>query len=196
MQAPAGRIGARPISNDQQLQMNVETQGRLTTPEQFGNIVLRANPDGSVLRVRDVARVEMGAQNEDVETRINGAPGVGVAIYLSPQANAVDTSRLVTATLDRLERNFPAGMKGTIVYDFTVFVNDTIHEVLRTLAQAFVLVVIVVFFFLGNLRATVIPAVAVPVSLHRHLRRAPRHGILRQHRVASGDGARHRHRRR
>ncbi len=165
VQAPAGRIGARPISNDQQLQMNVETQGRLTTPEQFGNIVLRANPDGSVLRVRDVARVEMGAQNDDVETRINGAPGVGVAIYLSPQANAVDTSRLVTATLDRLEHNFPAGMKGTIVYDSTVFVNDTIHEVLRTLAQAFVLVVIVVFFFLGNLRATVIPAVAVPVSL-------------------------------
>ena len=95
VQAPVGRIGARPVSNDQQFQMNVQTQGRLTTPEQFGNIVLRANPDGSVLRVRDVARVEMGAQNEDTETRINGRPAVGIALYLAPDANAVQTATLV-----------------------------------------------------------------------------------------------------
>ncbi len=165
VQAPVGRIGARPISNDQQLQMNVQTQGQLTTPEQFGKIVLRANPDGSVLRLSDVARVEMGAQNEDVETRINGAPGVGIALYLSPDANAVQTSTLATAQLARLQTRFPAGLKAVVVYDSTVFVNDTIREVLKTLTQAFVLVVIVVFLFLGNLRATVIPAVAVPVSL-------------------------------
>jgi len=164
-QAPVGRIGARPISNDQQLQMNVQTQGRLTTPEQFGAIVLRANADGSVLRVRDVARVEMGAQNEDTETRINGAPGVGIAIYLAPDANAVETSRIATETLERLQQRFPASLKARIVYDSTLFVNDTIHELMRTLGQAFVLVVLVVFLFLGNLRATVIPAVAVPVSL-------------------------------
>ncbi len=164
-QAPVGRIGAQPISKDQQLQMNVQTQGRLTTPEQFGAIVLRANPDGSVLRVRDVARVEMGAQNEDTETRINGAPGVGIAIYLAPDANAVETSRIATQTLERVQQRFPKGMKAQIVYDSTMFVNDTIQELLRTLGQAFVLVVLVVFLFLGNLRATVIPAVAVPVSL-------------------------------
>ena len=95
MQAPVGRIGARPISDDQQFQLNVQTQGRLTTPEQFGNIVLRANPDGSVLRVSDVARVELGAQNLDTEARINGRPAVAIGIYLAPDANAVKTAKAV-----------------------------------------------------------------------------------------------------
>ncbi len=165
VQAPVGRIGARPVSNDQQLQMNVQTQGTLTTPQQFGNIVLRANPDGSVLRIRDVARVEMGAQNEDTETRLNGKPAVGLALYLAPGANAVETAQRVAATIARLERRFPQGLKAKVVYDSTVFVNDTVHEVLWTLGEAFILVVVAVFLFLGNLRATIIPAVAVPVSL-------------------------------
>ncbi|HUK00162.1 MAG TPA: multidrug efflux RND transporter permease subunit [Stellaceae bacterium] len=165
VQAPVGRIGARPVSNDQQVQMNVQTQGTLTTPQQFGNIVLRANPDGSVLRIRDVARVEMGAQNEDTETRLNGKPAVGLALYLAPGANAVETAQRVGATLARLERRFPQGLKAKVVYDSTVFVADTVHEVLWTLGEAFILVVVAVFLFLGNLRATIIPAVAVPVSL-------------------------------
>jgi hydrophobe/amphiphile efflux-1 (HAE1) family protein len=165
VQAPVGRIGARPVSNDQQFQMNVQTQGTLTTPAQFGNIVLRANPDGSVLRVSDVARIEMGAQNEDTETRINGRASVGIALYLAPDANAVQAATAVSNTLARLSQRFPPGLKARVVYDSTVFVNDTIHEVMWTLGEAFVLVVIVVFLFLGNLRATIIPAVAVPVSL-------------------------------
>jgi hydrophobe/amphiphile efflux-1 (HAE1) family protein len=165
VQAPVGRIGARPVGNDQQFQMNVQTQGRLTTTQQFGDIVLRANPDGSVLRVSDVARVEMGAQNEDTETRINGRTAVGIALYLTPDANAVQTATLVNRTMARISERFPPGLKAHVVYDSTVFVGDTIHEVLKTLAEAFILVVIVVFLFLGNLRATVIPAVAVPVSL-------------------------------
>src|SRR5258707_1329139 len=165
VQAPVGRIGARPVDNDQQFQLNVQTRGTLTTPRQFGNIVLRANPDGSVLRVSDVARVEMGAQNEDTETRINGQASVGVALYLAPDANAVQTAATVTRTLARLSARFPEGLKARVVYDSTVFVNDTIQEVLWTLGEAFILVVIVVFLFLGNLRATIIPAVAVPVSL-------------------------------
>jgi hydrophobe/amphiphile efflux-1 (HAE1) family protein len=165
IQAPVGRIGARPVSNDQQFQMNVQTQGTLTTPEQFQKIVLRANPDGSVLRIGDVARVEMGAQNEDTETRINGRSSVGVALYLAPAANAVQTAAAVGRTLARLSGRFPEDLKVRIVYDSTVFVADTIREVLWTLGEAFTLVVIVVFLFLGNLRATIIPAVAVPVSL-------------------------------
>ncbi|HEY2528700.1 MAG TPA: multidrug efflux RND transporter permease subunit [Xanthobacteraceae bacterium] len=165
VQAPVGRIGARPVSNDQQVQMNVQTEGTLTTPRQFRNIVLRANPDGSVLRVGDVARVEMGAQNEDTETRINGRASVGVALYLAPDANAVQTATAVSRTLDRLSARFPKDLKARVVYDSTVFVDDTIREVIWTLGQAFVLVVIVVFVFLGSLRATIIPAVAVPVSL-------------------------------
>src|SRR5262249_61813773 len=108
VQAPVGRIGARPVSNDQQFQLNVQTQGTLTTPEQFRKIVLRANPDGSVLRVGDVARVEMGAQNEDTETRINGLPSVGIALYLAPDANAVATAGAVDRPRKRLDTRFPA----------------------------------------------------------------------------------------
>ena len=165
VQAPVGRIGARPISDDQQFQFNVQTQGRLTTPEQFGNIVLRANPDGSVLRISDVARVEIGAQNMDSESRIDGRPAVPIGIYLAPGANAVTTAKAVQATLRRCRARFPAGLTYLVQYDSTTFVSDTITEVLKTLGEAFVLVVIVVFLFLGNLRATIIPAVAVPVSL-------------------------------
>jgi hydrophobe/amphiphile efflux-1 (HAE1) family protein len=165
VQAPVGRIGARPISDEQQFQFNVQTQGRLTTPAQFGNIVLRANPDGSVLRIKDVAQVEIGAQNMDSESRIDGNPGVPIGIYLAPGANAVTTAKAVQATLAKLSERFPPGLTYLVQYDSTSFVTDTIKEVLKTLGEAFVLVVIVVFLFLGNLRATVIPAVAVPVSL-------------------------------
>ena len=165
VQAPVGRIGARPIGDDQQFQFNVQTQGRLTTPEQFGDIVLRANSDGSQLRVRDVARVEICAQNLDSESRIDGRPGVGMGIYLAPGANAVTTAAAVQKTLQDLSARFPQGMKYLVQFDTTTFVTDTIKEVLKTLSEAFILVVIVVFLFLGNLRATIIPTVAVPVSL-------------------------------
>ncbi|MGA7809671.1 efflux RND transporter permease subunit [Bradyrhizobium sp.] len=165
VQAPVGRIGARPISDQQQFQFNVQTQGRLTTSAQFGDIVLRANPDGSVLRIKDVARVEIGAQNMDSESRIDGNPGVPIGIYLAPGANAVTTAHAVQAALGKLSERFPPGLTYLVQYDSTTFVSDTIREVLKTLSEAFVLVVIVVFLFLGNLRATIIPAVAVPVSL-------------------------------
>lgn len=126
IQAPIGRIGARPIRSEQQFQMNLQTQGRLQTPEQFGNIVLRANPDGSVLRVGDVATVEIGAQNEDTESRLNGKPAVAIGIYLSPGANAVQTATAVNNTMARLQTRFPEGLKSKVVYDSTTFVIDTI----------------------------------------------------------------------
>ncbi len=163
--APIGRVGARPIGTDQQFQFNLQTQGRLVTPAEFGAIVIRANQDGSVLRLRDVARVELGAQNMDSETRLNGRPGVPIGIYLSPGANAVDTAAAVSRTLATLEKRFPPGLHAQIMYDSTEFVRDTRTEVMRTLAIAFVLVVAVVFLFLGSVRATIIPTVAVPVSL-------------------------------
>jgi hydrophobe/amphiphile efflux-1 (HAE1) family protein len=163
--APTGRIGARPIGKDQQFQLNVQTLGRLTTAEQFGNIVLRANPDGSLVRVGDVARVDLGAQNQDIEGRLNSEPAVAIGVYLSPGANAVQTAAQVRANLDRLSQRFPPGLKYLVNYDTTTFVQDTIHDVLITLLIAFVLVVIVVFVFLGSLRATLIPAIAVPVSV-------------------------------
>jgi hydrophobe/amphiphile efflux-1 (HAE1) family protein len=165
VQAPVGRIGARPISDQQQFQFNVQTQGRLTDSKQFSDIVLRANPDGSVLRIGDVARVEIGAQNLDSESRIDGRAGVPVGIYLAPGANAVTTAKAVQATLQKLSGRFPKGLSYLVQYDSTTFVSDTITEVLKTLSEAFILVVIVVFLFLGNMRATIIPAIAVPVSL-------------------------------
>jgi hydrophobe/amphiphile efflux-1 (HAE1) family protein len=165
VQAAIGRIGARPIENNQQFQLNLQTQGRLTTPAEFGRIVLRANKDGSIVHISDVARVEIGAQNMDNESRLSGKPAVAIGIYLSPGANAVQTANAVQKTLVKVGARFPKGLKSKVVYDSTTFVSDTIAEVLKTLAEAFVLVVVVVFLFLGTARATIIPAIAVPVSL-------------------------------
>src|ERR1700720_2254059 len=122
VQAPIGRIGARPIGPDQQFQMNLQTQGRLSTPEQFGRIILRANPDGSVLRVSDVAQVQIGAQNEDSESRLNGKPAVAIGIYLSPGANAVQTATRVSNLMEKLKTRFPEGLNYSVVYDSTTFV--------------------------------------------------------------------------
>ncbi|MFG1304745.1 multidrug efflux RND transporter permease subunit [Xanthobacter autotrophicus] len=165
VQAPVGRIGARPVPDDQQFQLNVQTQGRLASAEEFGNIVLRANPDGSVLKVRDVARVELGAQSQDVTSRFNGSPAVAIGIFLAPGANALSTADAIKAKLDTLKARMPTGLTAEITYDSTDFVYDTINAVIHTLVEAFVLVAIVVFIFLGNLRATLIPIIAVPVSI-------------------------------
>jgi hydrophobe/amphiphile efflux-1 (HAE1) family protein len=165
IQAAVGRIGAQPTGPDQQFQINIQTLGRLTSPEQFGEIVLRADPDGSVLKIKDVARVELGAASMDVNARLNGRPNVSMGIYLSPGANAVQVAEAFRKTLDQLSQRFPPGMKYLVVYDTSQFVLDTIHEVIKTLLEAFVLVVIVVYLFLGSARATIIPTIAVPVSL-------------------------------
>ena len=165
VQAATGRIGARPTPDSTQFQLNVSTQGRLTTPEEFSRIVVRANPDGSVLRVGDVARVELGAASMDTESRLNGNPAVSVALYLAPGANAVRTSAAVQAALNDLQSRFPPGLKARVFYDSSSFVADTLAEVQTTILIAFGLVVLVVFLFLGNWRATIIPIVAIPVSL-------------------------------
>jgi len=164
-QAAVGRIGARPISNDQQLQLNIQTKGRLTSKTEFENIVIRTNPDGSILRLGDVARIELGAANVDRETRFNGGPAAAIAMYQSPGANAITTLKEVRAKIEELQKRFPEDLAWKVTYDPTVFVTDTIHEVLKTLFEAFILVVIVVYLFLGSIRATLIPTIAVPVSL-------------------------------
>jgi hydrophobe/amphiphile efflux-1 (HAE1) family protein len=165
VQAAVGRIGARPISNDQQLQLNLTTKGRLSTVEEFANIVIRTNPDGSVLRLGDVARLDLGANNMDRETRINGGPAAAIAIYQTPGANAIKTLNAVKAQLTELQTRFPPDLRWRVTYDPTAFVTETIHEVQKTLIEAFILVVIVVYLFLGSIRATIIPTLAVPVSL-------------------------------
>ncbi len=165
VQAAVGRIGARPISSDQQLQLNLQTKGRLNTVEEFANIVIRTNSDGSVLRLGDVARLELGAANLDRETRFNAGPAAAIAIYQTPGANAITTLKAVRARLEVLQKRFPEDLTWKVVYDPTAFVTDTIHEVQKTLIEAFILVVIVVYLFLGSVRATLIPTLAVPVSL-------------------------------
>jgi hydrophobe/amphiphile efflux-1 (HAE1) family protein len=165
IQAAVGRVGARPISDDQRLQLNIQTKGRLTTVKEFEDIVIRTNPDGSVLRLRDVATAELGAANLDRDTQFNGGPAAAIAIYQSPGANAISALKAVRGKIEEVQKTFPADLAWKITYDPTVFVKDTVHEVLKTLLEAFVLVVIVVFLFLGSVRATLIPTFAVPVSL-------------------------------
>src|SRR6202166_962987 len=165
IQAAVGRVGARPISDDQQLQLNIQTKGRLNSVSDFENIVIRTNPDGSVLRLRDVASVELGAANMDRDTRFNGQDAAAVVIYQSPGGNAIATVNAVRAKLTELATRFPDDLAWKVTYDPTIFVTDTMHEVQKTLIEAFILVVLVVFLFLGSLRATLIPTLAVPVSL-------------------------------
>ena len=166
VQAAVGRIGARPISNDQQLQLNIQTKGRLTSVDEFENIVIRTNPDGSVLRLGDVARLELGAANLDRETRLNGGPAAAIG-DLPVARRQCDHHAESGARADRRagEDAFPTTWPGRSPTTRRAFVTDTIHEVQKTLIEAFILVVLVVFLFLGSLRATLIPTLAVPVSL-------------------------------
>jgi HAE1 family hydrophobic/amphiphilic exporter-1 len=165
VQAALGRVGAAPTSPEQQVQITVKTKGRLTRPEEFANIIVRARPDGSVVRISDVARVELGARAQDRYSRFNGAPAAALGIYQTPGSNAVDVARQVRDAMNTLQTRFPQDLSYTVFFDSTVFVTSTIEEVIRTLAEAIVLVGVVVFLFLGRWRTTLIPLVAVPVSI-------------------------------
>lgn len=147
VQAAVGRLGAPPMTDQQQIQLSLTTQGRLTTVGEFEQIVVRANPDGSLVRLRDVARVELAAQSYDTIGRLNGKPASVIAVYQSPGSNAVSAAEGVRTAMEGLKQNFPAGLDYKITYDTTVFVSSTIHEVIKTLIEAFILVVVVVFVF-------------------------------------------------
>jgi HAE1 family hydrophobic/amphiphilic exporter-1 len=162
---PAGKIGGEPAPMGQQFTYTVRTQGRLVTPEEFGNIVIRSNSDGSVLHLRDVARIELGTQTYDLTARYNNAPSAALTVYQLPGSNAVATAAAVTKRLRELSKNFPTGMEYTIPLDTTKAVTAGIHEIVVTLGVALLLVILVVFPFLQGWRATLIPLLAVPVSL-------------------------------
>ncbi|SJZ69531.1 hydrophobic/amphiphilic exporter-1, HAE1 family [Enhydrobacter aerosaccus] len=165
VQAALGRIGAAPTPASQQLQLTIKTQGRLTKAEEFGNIIVRANRDGSIVRVKDVARTDLGAKSQERYSRFNGAEAAAIGIYQSPGANAVEVAQHVRDVMEDLKQRFPDDLAYTVFWDSTVFVTSTIQEVVNTLMIAFVLVALVVFLFLGKLRSTLIPLVAVPVSI-------------------------------
>jgi HAE1 family hydrophobic/amphiphilic exporter-1/multidrug efflux pump len=164
-QFAAGKIGQPPNTTDQQLVYTVTTQGRLSDPKQFEEIILRANPDGSNLRLKDVARVELASKDYEFIGRINGNEATLVGVFLLPGANALEVAQNVVKTVDEIVPRFPAGMTYHVAYDTTRFVKVSIREVVTTLLEAMTLVVLVVFLFLQNWRATLIPMAAVPVSL-------------------------------
>jgi hydrophobe/amphiphile efflux-1 (HAE1) family protein len=165
VQAAVGRIGAAPMLDDVEFQLNINTQGRLITAEEFENVIVRAAPDGGIVRIKDIARVELGSKTADSVSRYNGREASGIGIYQSPGANALATAQGVRDTMKELATRFPEDLTYDVMYDTTVFVQAMIHKVIVTLFEAFVLVAIVVFIFLGNLRATLIPIIAVPVAL-------------------------------
>jgi multidrug efflux pump len=164
-QVSAGQLGGLPAVPGQQLNATITAQGRLQTPEQFGNILLVTRPDGATVRLRDVARIEVGAESYATVSRYNGSPSTGVAVRLAPGANALATADAVRARVAELSQSFPAGMKAVYAFDTTAFVKVSIEEVVKTLIEAVVLVFLVMYLFLQNWRATLIPTIAVPVVL-------------------------------
>ena len=162
---PAGSIGAEPAPPGQEFTYSVRAQGRLTTPEEFGNIVVRANPDGSIVRLKDVSRIELGAQVYGIKGRLDGEPSAVIAVFQLPGSNAVETADAAKALMATLSQRFPSGIAYTTSLDTTVAVTEGIKEIVTTLFEALGLVILVVFIFLQGWRATLIPLLAVPVSL-------------------------------
>ena len=162
---PAGRVGRDPAPQGTELTIPIITQGRMSDVEDFENMIVRAYPDGSMVHLRDVARVELGAQSYNLQARWNSRPNTFLLTFLSPGANALDTVSRVQEEMERLARQFPAGVSYDIPYNTTTFIEISIKEVVKTLMEAMALVILVVFLFLQSWRATLIPAVAVPVSL-------------------------------
>ncbi len=165
IQAALGQVGGPPIPDDQAFQYTVVAKGQLQEPAEFGDIVVRTGADGGIVRVRDIARVELGAQTYNSDTRFNGEPAAAIAIYQAPGANALNVAEQVRAELKRLEQRFPDGVAAKVMYDSTEFVQASIDEIVFTLGITAVIVLLVVYIFLQDLRATIVPAVTIPVSL-------------------------------
>ena len=164
-QAPAGRIGAEPAPKGQESQYNVRAQGLLKSPEEFAEIIVRSNNDGSQVKIKDVGRVELGAQTYDLRARLNKAPAGALGVYLAPGANALQTADNVKAILEEAADRFPPDMEYSITLDSTLPIKASMESIVHTLFEAIVLVLIVVFIFLQSFRATIIPMLTVPVAL-------------------------------
>ncbi len=165
VQVAAGTLGQPPYNQGNAFQLNVETQGRLTEPQQFANVVIRSDADGRQVRVRDVARVELGAADYSTNTYLSGEPTVLLAVFQRPGSNALAAAEAITAEMDSLEKTFPQGLAYKVIYNPTEFISQSIDEVMKTLGEAIVLVVLVIIVFLQRWRAAIIPVVAIPVSL-------------------------------
>ncbi len=164
-QFAAGFFGQEPVRKDLDFTYTVTTQGRFTTPEEFGNILVRTNPDGSSLLLKDLARIELGAEDYSVNAFYNGRPAVAFGLFLQPGANALSVAEGVAKKMKELSQSFPEGLQYAIPYDTTSFVDVSVKEVIKTFIEAIILVIIVIYFFLQNFRATIIPVLAIPVSI-------------------------------
>src|SRR5216117_2553360 len=165
VQVAAGVISQPPMSQGGPFQLTVNAQGRLTDEQQFGDIVIKSGADGQITRVRDVARVELAARDYSMDSKLNGQPNASLGIFQLPGSNSIETSDAVRATMERLRQRFPPGLEYRIVFDTTGFTRESIRAVLHTLVEAMILVVLVVVIFLQSWRASIIPLLAVPVSL-------------------------------
>jgi multidrug efflux pump len=165
VQLATGELGQAPAGKGQEFTAVIVTRGRLTTPQEFGDVIVRAKPDGSTVRVRDVARVELGAQDYNIFARMDGQPTAALAVRVAPNGNALEVARAVKTKMAELQKFFPAGVAWEVPYDTSRFVEISITEVIKTLAEAMILVFLVIYLFLENFRATLIPAVVVPVAL-------------------------------
>ena len=165
LQAPTGKVGAAPTPADQQFTSTVSAPGRLVTPEEFENIIVRQSETGAVVRIKDIGRAELGSQDYNAFGRLNGKPAGAMAVYLLPGANQLKAAETIYATMEQAKKLFPPGMDYKIVYDTTPAVEASIHEIMKTFVEALILVTLVVFIFLQNLRATIIPLITIPVSL-------------------------------
>jgi multidrug efflux pump len=164
-QYAAGKIAAEPIANKQMYTYTIQTPKRFEDPEQFGNIVIRTNENGSSLKLKDVANIELGASDYSVETRLNNSPSIPVGIFLQSGANALETSDAISKALEEASKNFPEDMTYSVPYDSTKFISASIKEVVKTFVEALLLVIMIIFLFLQSWRATIIPFIAVPVSI-------------------------------
>ncbi len=164
-QVAAGKIGGPPAPAGQAFQYQLTTQGRLSQVSQFENIILRAKPDGSLVRIKDVARVELGAEDYDWDTKLNGQPTATLIVYQLPDANGLKIKKATVKIMERLAKDFPPDMKWTIRYDTTEFIAESMKEVVKTLIEAIILVVLVVYLFLQNFGSVLIPTIAIPVSI-------------------------------
>jgi len=165
LQAPAGKVGGAPTPKDQEFTETLSAPGRLITPEEFENVIVRQTANGSVVRIKDIGRAELGSQDYNSFGRLNGKPGGAMAVYLLPGANQLKAAETIYETMEHAKSLFPPNMDYKIVYDTTPAVEASIHEILKTFVEALILVTLVVFIFLQNIRATIIPLLTIPISL-------------------------------
>ncbi len=165
LQVATGQVGQQPMERGQRTQVTTRTMGRLATPELFEDIVIKTTPDGRYLKIKDIGHVEIGAKNSDVDSAVDGKPSGNLAVFLLPDANALDTADLVRAKMEELSKDFPEGLDYVIRYDTTPYIRESIYEVFKTLRDAVILVALVVLLFLQNWRSALIPLVAVPVAI-------------------------------